>query len=609
MKRMGILAGAALGLLIAVHTAAVLLYAPRSVPAELRGRVKAALALSTVLGCGVAVLLRDGDGLVLAVATLATLGALFFRNLRMFLVCVGVGYVLIGGVAVLSTLSGSWDSGRAVAAGLLGVSSGVLCVFSAVLLIRGPVRDVAVAVLRKVREKRVLEVTLASGALALCYLLFNTTRPLYVTFGAVLFIGASFSLMGEDGTTVRLSVFRGFAVLMAVGCLGVVNTGSISSVTALKEGPTTLASDPSVATTGVATSEEKLAVCAAIPQSGYLEQRDCYSKYFIERGGVVGTDKALEELIAVHKNETVGPKFRPHCHEVLHDFAKDRAAKEGVDALLGSYVITCTGGFAHGLLVTYTKEVGWPSIKAELPSFCATLTLKVVDAMVKKGKPRPTDTGWLKWNCDHMLGHLVYENTRDNLNAGAQLCTAWEPKSSERDSCGSGFFMEHLLDVTRNQNGWAPPKQDTDVFKSCDMITGDIKEWCYSESGVSAAMFTSYDYPKAAGLCNTFVPDAYQDACYGSLGRIIVVTNGYSPEKSIAACASLAAVEAQAQDDCLEEVAGSMLSETFAADAAKQACDAVLDPKNKARCDERRIALEKQMSGSGLGGGIGRVEM
>jgi hypothetical protein len=608
MNRMGILAGAALGLLIAVHTAAVLLYAPRSTPIELRERIRAFLALSAVLVGGVAVLLRGTGGLVLVVATLATLGALFLRNLRMFIVCVGLGYVLIGGVAVLTTLSGSWDPGRAVAAVLLGASSGVLCVFSAALIIRGPVRDVTVVLLRKVCEKRVIEVALASGALALCYLLFSTTRPLYVTLGAVLFIGASFSLLGEGAATVRLSVFRGVAVLMAVASLGVVNTGSISGVTALNEGPTTIVTAPTVATTSAATSEEKLAGCAAVPQSRYLEQRDCFSLYFIERGDAVGTDKALEELIAVHKSEVAGSAFRPHCHEVLHDFSKDRAAKEGVDALLGSYVITCTGGFAHGLLVTYTEEVGWPSIKAELPTFCTTLTQKVVDAMVKKGKPRPTDTGWLKWNCDHMLGHLVYENTRDNLNEGAQLCTTWGPQTTERDSCGAGFFMEHFLDITRNLNGWRPPKQDTDVFKSCDTITGAIKEWCYSESGVNAAMFTGYDYPKAAGVCNTFVPDEYQGVCYGSVGRILVVTNGFSPEKSIAACVSLSAIEIQAQDACLEEVAGAMLSETFAVDAAKQVCAAVSDASNRAACDKRRAALEKQMSGSGAGGGTGRVE-
>lgn len=604
---MGTLAGAALSLLIAGHTAALILYAHRGTTAELRGRVKAVLAMMTILAGGVSVALRSGDeGFLVLGGVLTTFGVLYLRGPRSVLVCAGGGY-LLSGATTMARLSGDWDAGRGVAALSVGVLVGVVSVFSAALMVRNKVMVVARELLRRAGDRYMLEAVLASGTLALCYLLFNTTRPAYVSIGAVLLIGVTFSLFGEVARIERLSVVRVVALLVATMCLGVAPTtnaageGSLASVApAAVVAPQTTAAPTS--------NEEKLALCAAIPSSRYLQQRDCYSAYFIERGGVVGTDKAIEELIAVHKSPTEGPQFRPHCHEVLHDFAKDRASQEPIDVLLGSYVITCTGGFAHGILVAYTKEVGWKSIAATLPTFCTTLTEKVLVAMEKKGRQKPTETGWLKWNCDHMLGHLVYENTRDDLNAGAQLCTSWGEDTSERDSCGAGFFMEHFLDLTRNQNGWTAPKQDSDVFKSCNSITGPIKEWCYSESGVSASMFSSYDYPRAAGLCNSFVPDEYQMVCYGSIGRILVVTNGYSPEKSIAACISLSVVEPRAQDSCLEEVAGSMLSETFAPDAAKQACDAVLDAKNKAVCNERRIALENQIAGSGLGGGTGRVE-
>lgn len=602
---MGTLVGAALGLFIATHTAAVIMYAPSSVPLDLRARVRAAVAVMLLLTGAVSVYQRTGSAAVLAgVAVLATLGTLYPLNRRVFMICAALGYIA-GGALVMASVPAPWDAGSAVVAVLLGAVLGVLCLLSAGLLFRNAVREAAVLLVRRAQERHVLDVVLAGGALGLCFIVFHTNRPLYATLGSALVIGVVLSLTRTEVGSLRLSVWRCVALLVAVSSLGATVS---SNGSAEAQAGTTIGTASPTTTVAASSNEQKLAACAAVPQSRYLEQRDCYSEYFIERGEAVGTDAALEELIAVHKNATEGPKFRPHCHEVLHDFAKDRASKEGVDALLGSYVITCTGGFAHGILVAYTAQVGWPSIKAELPTFCATLTQKVVDAMVAKGKPKPTETGWLKWNCDHMLGHLVYENTRDDMNAGAQLCSSWALKSSELDSCGAGFFMEHFLDITRNLNGWTAPKQDSDVFKTCNTIDGPIREWCYSESGVSASMFTSYDYPRAAGLCDTFVPDEYQKVCYGSIGRILVVTNGYSPEKSIAACVSLAVVEPQAQDSCLEEVAGSMLSETFAADAAKQACDAVLDAKNKATCDERRIALEKQMSGSGLGGGTGRVE-
>jgi hypothetical protein len=609
MNRMGTLAGAALGLLIAELTAAVLLHVPRSAPPELRGRIRAVLAVLVVITGAVGALARDGgDAYILGAVAVAVLGSLYITNGRFFLVSVGGGYVL-SGVAVMTTLPGAWDVGRTVAAIVLGAVLAMLCVFSLALIMQGVIGGVAAELIRRARERQVIETALAAGALTLCYLLFNTSRPAPVLVGAVLLIVVAFSLLGENFATAKLAVGRGAALLVAVMSIGVTTTASsVEKVVPGNAATTAATTTPPTAVDGATTNDEQLAECAAIPLSRYLEQRDCYSAYFVARGEAVGTDPALEELIAVHKSSTAGPKFRPHCHEVLHDFAKARTAKEGVDALLGSYVITCTGGFAHGILTAYTAEVGWASIEENLTTFCGTLTQRVIDAMIKKGKPRPEETGWLKWNCDHMLGHLVYENTRDDLNAGAQLCASWALDTSELDSCGAGFFMEHFLDVTRNQNGWTAPRQESDVFKSCNAITGAIKEWCYSESGVSASLFASYNYPRAAALCNDFVPDEYQMVCYGSIGRILVVTNGYSPEKSIATCLTLSAVEPQAQDACLEEVAGSMLSETFAPDAAEQACDAVIDPKNMATCHERRIALEKQIAGSGLGGGTGRVE-
>ena len=105
----------------------------------------------------------------------------------------------------------------------------------------------------------------------------------------------------------------------------------------------------------------------------------------------------------VHQDNVNGRSFLNHCHEVLHDIAKSAAKKYGVEELFGSWVVTCTGGFAHGVLSEYVHGQSWDKVKEGFPTFCDNMTKKVVAAIVKKGKPEPSDNGWIDWNCNHMI--------------------------------------------------------------------------------------------------------------------------------------------------------------------------------------------------------------
>ena len=80
--------------------------------------------------------------------------------------------------------------------------------------------------------------------------------------------------------------------------------------------------------------------------------------------------------------------------------------------------VTCTGGFAHGVLIQHVAEIGWEPVEADLPGFCDDMTSKIAAVHADKMQ----SPAWLQWSCYHMIGHVIYEHYRDNIAEGADLC-------------------------------------------------------------------------------------------------------------------------------------------------------------------------------------------
>jgi hypothetical protein len=348
--------------------------------------------------------------------------------------------------------------------------------------------------------------------------------------------------------------------------------------------------------------------CALIT-TDYLGQKDCYSEYFVERTDELGVDGTLDLLVKVHQDNVNGRSFLNHCHEVLHDIAKSAAKKYGVEELFGSWVVTCTGGFAHGVLSEYVHGQSWDKVKEGFPTFCDNMTKKVVAAIVKKGKPEPSDNGWIDWNCNHMIGHIAYENNRDNVPETAKLCLSWPVGDTQWRNCGAGMFMEYYLDMTRNLNGVSLPQDPSDIHALCRQLDPDIQEPCYNESGAAVWQYNSGTAAGAFGLCKKLIPVGEMlEACYSGVSRMVTVANGFVPSKMNAACISGAEVDSVARDLCGNEVAGSLVMETNAPDEALNTCATVVvsEELNK-KCVERVNSVSNQINGSGLGGGTGAV--
>lgn len=349
--------------------------------------------------------------------------------------------------------------------------------------------------------------------------------------------------------------------------------------------------------------------CAQLA-SQFLKQKDCYSSFFVSKANDLGVDKALAMMVDIHKDNANGRDFRNHCHEVLHDVAKDQAQKLGAEKLFSSWVVSCTGGFAHGVLVAYTHEQTWDRIKTEFPTFCDTITTKVVEALVAAGKEKPADTGWIEWNCNHMIGHIAYENSRGDLAAGSALCLAFAKDSDKWRNCGAGFFMEYFLDMTRSLNGVPFPSTAVGVYDQCAKVDPAIQEPCYSEGGAGIFALSNGVSLEAFKNCAAAVPSGeMRDACYGGVSRLVTVSNGFVPSRMRQGCIEAAAVEAVARDLCGNEIAGALVMETNAPDEAEKTCrEVVVDASLLERCLTRVEGVAAQIEGSNLTGGTGAVQ-
>jgi hypothetical protein len=514
----------------------------------------------------------------------------------------GVWYALVAG-------GGLHDPSVVVAGGLIG--AGLSLLGALVLSVSSlPNSERANEELER-RSQRWILLTFMSTVAGFSWLGLRSSEHIKIAGLAVLSCGALYVLSrtalvkGAQAALVALALLFG-----SLGGFGLPTTASNESVNkeseAVAEPPLVTLIPGASAASSYGSEFDKCAQLA----TQFLKQKDCYSSYFVSQANDLGVDEALALMVDVHKDNAAGRDFRNHCHEVLHDVAKDQAQKLGAEKLFGSWVVSCTGGFAHGVLVAYTHEQTWDRIKTEFPSFCDTITTKVVDALVASGKEKPEDTGWIEWNCNHMIGHIAYENSRNDLPSGSALCLAFEKESDKWRNCGAGFFMEYFLDMTRSLNGLKLPSSASEVYAQCAKVDPDIQEPCYSEGG--AAMFASANGVSLEAFknCAAYVPSGeMRDACYGGVSRLVTVSNGFVPSKMRQGCVEAGSVEALARDLCGNEIAGALVMETNAPEEAEKTCrEVVVDAALLERCLTRVEGVSAQIEGSNLTGGTGAVQ-
>lgn len=346
-----------------------------------------------------------------------------------------------------------------------------------------------------------------------------------------------------------------------------------------------------------------LSRCGAIFEG--TTQLRCYEGHFQSVAKSEGLDVALSEVVAWHNNPK-GAAFSPHCHEVLHNLGVNAMAgadgeNERIDIFTKSKV-TCTGGFVHGALTAYYDQRGEEIMRREYETLCGTLIASVSE---QTGADNDS-TGWLSWNCNHMLGHAIYNASQTDLLAGAAKCSTFEEGEDQRLGCEAGFYMEHYLVMGRTAGtGYAKADQIDEVHSLCRAVDQTVARGCWSESGGMVYIHSGREWRNAGDSCRAHAPTLdFLEACYEGLGRNIAPYAGYEPEQMGIWCKEIG--DEFAVDTCITQVAGSQSMELDRAEEGLAMCNKYIVDKDRLnRCTMSVQRIDDQIDGSGFGGGIG----
>jgi hypothetical protein len=244
-----------------------------------------------------------------------------------------------------------------------------------------------------------------------------------------------------------------------------------------------------------------------------------------------------------------------------------------------------------------------------MPTLCAKLVDAVETERHKEGQGTGDNNGWLRWNCDHMLGHAVYRDVADNnaagsLAAGGALCDRIVDKTQRR-GCAAGYYMEYFLDVAREPTSRAaaetPPGIDG-LFWLCKQGTGLVARGCYGEAGGLVYQRAGFDWQASAQACAaTQTSDDNILACYESLGNNIAAYSGYDNTAMRQACGELDHITAR--DACYIQIAGAAAMELADGDAGRTTCLEVSAARRE-ECVNNVTGTEESLRTSGFGGGV-----
>jgi hypothetical protein len=347
----------------------------------------------------------------------------------------------------------------------------------------------------------------------------------------------------------------------------------------------------------------RLSRCAALFEN--TSQLRCYGEHFDEVRLTEGLAASLDQIVELHNSPTGAP-FAAHCHEVLHTLGRTAMSTAGNDERrrLGVFAdsrITCTGGFVHGALTEYLTALDRDELIRSYEGLCTTLAAGVGDILDRDADA----SGWLSWNCNHMMGHALYWAHTDDLVSGANLCGVFDDESDQRLGCEAGFFMEHYLVVGRSPGtGYSStPESLDDVHRLCRDVDGAVSRGCWSESGGVVYITAGRDWAAAGAACRSLATGTLLEACYEGLGRNIAPYAGFEPAQMRTWCADLG--DQYAREICSIQIAGSQAMELYRPEAGLEICTDVVDPARRQRCEDSVNGTKSQLDSSGFTGGVG----
>ena len=221
---------------------------------------------------------------------------------------------------------------------------------------------------------------------------------------------------------------------------------------------------------------------------------------------------------------------------------------------IGDVYLQCTelfqSGCYHGVVQAFFAYEGTDS--ASVAGLC-------------RDTPGINNSGWLRFQCVHGIGHGLVQTYTMNLPRALAGCDL-VGNSWDAESCYGGAFMEfivggrgqshhvHMMMKKDSAVGGGtmsnddmkhmatpdsyPPfkaRNPTDLLYPCSVLGEKYQRACYQMQAGLIVERTGLDFAKVAGVCDT-APERMRRTCYQGIGTYVSGVTSRDPEESIRLC-------------------------------------------------------------------------
>lgn len=227
-----------------------------------------------------------------------------------------------------------------------------------------------------------------------------------------------------------------------------------------------------------------------VPSDACIGQLSCLRQWYQTLAWSIGPEAALK---ALDEHGVKNEELREKCHDTTHAIGEVAAYMRPISQAMELGDSNCGSGYYHGVIATTTVRVEPEYLIDTLVNGCAD------------GK------GFARWECYHGVGHGFVFAAGGDIYRGIESCLAVR-NDSDRGACGSGAFMQELVDHGEDK------KYAVDPYMVCKKMSETIiAGQCYDMLANIVYIHRSEPREQFA-VCESLDEPSKSD-CYRGLGR------------------------------------------------------------------------------------------
>lgn len=272
-------------------------------------------------------------------------------------------------------------------------------------------------------------------------------------------------------------------------------------------------------------------------------RRTCYEEFLLD---LVRRDQVRLAMGALAVLGSRDPQIRRYGHDYSHVIGINAWTP---DQDIGAVYLQCNelfqSGCYHGVIQAFFAHHGTDSVK--VVGLC-------------RDTPGIRDSGWLRFQCVHGIGHGLVQTYTMNLPHALAGCDMLG-NSWDAESCYGGAFMEFIVGG-RGQSHHPPAAKpgdgraetepvhaamvaDTwpafkvrnprDLLYPCSVLGDRYQRACYQMQAGVIVEVTGLDFAKVASVCDQ-APEQWRRPCYQGIGTYVSGVTARDPAEGIRLC-------------------------------------------------------------------------